>query len=103
MLSLPDPPCTYAIPTRAGAPWSLAIIEYLEELHPQPPMLGSTPLVDARLGAAPFVCGERPTIADCTLWAPLGSARFGEVEIPAHHRHLARWRDRFSGRPGGSV
>jgi glutathione S-transferase len=135
---------------------SLPIIEYLEELHPDPPMIGRTPLerlrvrsaerlvdsgvlqaaalivhstrsplglparpqmaeffrarldealplVDARLAAAPFVCGERPTIADCTLWAALGFARFGEVDIPAHHRHIARWRDDFAQRPGGRV
>ncbi len=135
---------------------SLPIIEYLEELHPDPPMIGRTPLerlrvrsaerlvdggvlqaaalivhstrsplglparpqmaeffrarldealplVDARLAQAPFVCGERPTIADCTLWAALGFARFGEVEIPTHHRHIARWRAEFAGRPGGSV
>ena len=135
---------------------SLAIIEYLEELHPEPPMLGATPLerlrvrsaerlvdwgvlhpvalivhatrsplglpprpemaeffrerldetlplVDARLGAAPFVCGERPTIADCTLWAAQGFASFGGVEIPDRHRHFARWRDEFSRRPGGKV
>lgn len=135
---------------------SLPIIEYLEELHPDPPMLGRTPLerlrvraaerlvdsgvlqavalivhstrsplglparpqmaeffrarldetlplVDARLAAAPFVCGERPTIADCALWAALGFARFGEVEIPDHHRHIARWRAEFADRPGGRV
>jgi glutathione S-transferase len=61
------------------------------------------PLVDARLAAAPFVCGERPTIADCTLWAALGFARFGSVEIPERHRHVARWRADFAKRPGGSV
>jgi glutathione S-transferase len=135
---------------------SLPIIEYLEELHPDPPMLGRTPLerlrvrsaerlvdsgvlfaaalvvhatrsplglpprpemaeffrgrldealplVDAKLAAAPFVCGERPTIADCTLWAGLGFARFGGVEIPERHRHLARWREAFAARPGGRV
>ena len=135
---------------------SLPIVEYLEELHPDPPMIGRTPLerlrvrsaerlvdtgvlqaaamivhatrsplglpprpevaelfrtrldqalplVDARLGAAPFVCGERPTIADCTLWAALGFARFGEVEIPERHRQIARWREEFAKRPGGRV
>jgi len=135
---------------------SLPIVEYLEELHPDPPMLGTTPLerlrvrsterlvdtgvlgpaafvvhatrsplglpprpqmaeffrgrldetlplVDARLAAAPFLCGERPTIADCTLWAALGFARFGGVEIAERHRHLARWREEFARRPGGQV
>ena len=135
---------------------SLPIIEYLEEVYPDPPMIGRTPLerlrvrsaerlvdtgilgpaalvvhatrsplglpprpqmaefhrarldealplVDARLAAAPFVCGDRPTIADCTLWAALGFARFGGVEIPERHRHLARWRQEFAQRPGGRV
>src|SRR5947199_5967833 len=99
---------------------SLAIIQYLEDLHPTPPMIGTTPVerarvrelericelgvlssvgtvfqnshpffagrvkqspeaaengrarfattlkvVDERIGARPFVAGERPTIADC--------------------------------------
>jgi glutathione S-transferase len=135
---------------------SLPIIEYLEELHPDPPMIGRTPrerlrvrsaerlvdtgvlvpaalvvhatrsplgmpprpdmaefyrsrleevlpVVDARLGETAFACGERPTIADCTLWAALGFARFGGVEIPERHRHLARWREEFAQRPGGRV
>src|SRR5262245_31325886 len=105
---------------------SLAIMEYLEELHPEPPMLGTTPLERARIreaericdlgvllavgtifqntspffagrvkqspdaaetargrlaaalkvldrsiGAKPFVAGDRPSIADCTLLAAL--------------------------------
>jgi glutathione S-transferase len=135
---------------------SLPIIEYLEELHPDPPMIGRTPrerlrvrsaerlvdtgvlvpaalvvhatrsplgmpprpdmaefyrsrleevlpAVDAKLGETAFACGERPTIADCTLWAALGFARFGGVEIPERHRHLARWREEFAQRPGGRV
>jgi glutathione S-transferase len=135
---------------------SLPIIEYLEELHPDPPMFGRTPLerlrarsaertidlgvlvpmawvvhatrsplgfpprpevaehfrarldrvlplVDARLEAAPFVCGERPTVADCTLWAALGFGRFGGVEVPERHAAIARWRERFAARPGGRV
>jgi glutathione S-transferase len=101
---------------------SLAIIEYLEELHPEPPMIGSTPveraqtrridricelgvmfrvawivhgtnsplpdvpanpaiaeharaelpeilrILDGEVGTSPFLAGERPTIADCTLF-----------------------------------
>jgi glutathione S-transferase len=35
---------------------SLAIIEYLEELHPQPSMLGSTPLERARVREAERIC-----------------------------------------------
>jgi len=37
-------------------PESLAIIEYLEELHPQPPMIGTAPLERARVRAAERIC-----------------------------------------------
>lgn len=37
-------------------PESLAIIEYLEELHPEPPMLGRTPIERARVRAAERIC-----------------------------------------------
>jgi glutathione S-transferase len=131
---------------------SLAIIEYLEELHPDPPMLGETPLerarvreleriadlgvlirvarivhatrsplglppnpavaeeerralpsvlavLEARIGDAPFLAGQRPTIADCTLFAALRFARFGGVEIDPACERLARWLARFAERP----
>jgi len=35
---------------------SLAIIEYLEELHPDPPMIGRTPLERARVRATERIC-----------------------------------------------
>lgn len=37
-------------------PESLAIIEYFEELHPNPPMIGATPLERARVRALERVC-----------------------------------------------
>lgn len=130
---------------------SLAIIEYLEELHPEPPLIGRDPLerarvrelerlcdlgvllnvgravhatksplgwpprpqvaeqslahlddnlavLDARIGAGPFVAGERVTIADCTLWAALGFAEFGGVAIDPRFAHVAAWRERFAER-----
>jgi glutathione S-transferase len=131
---------------------SLAIIEYLEELHPEPSMLGATPLeraqtrelericdlgvllpiarfihatnsplglpqrpevaeeawesllqnlavLDVRIGEGPFVAGERPTIADCTLWAGFGFARFRGVEPPEGFPSVDAWRERFARRP----
>jgi len=131
---------------------SLAIIEYLEELHPTPSMWGSTPLerararelericesgvlqpiariihathsplglpprpqvaaasqeildkvlpvLDARIGAGPFVAGSRVTVADCTLSAAYGFAEFAEVELDRKHANLAAWRARFRERP----
>lgn len=124
---------------------SLAIIEYLEELFPEPPLIGSEPLERARvreleriaemgvlrsvagivhatnsplglppqpevaaslrralppaLGALdhalsdgrPFLAGDRPTIADCTLQAGLQFGRFRELDVLEGYEHLARW------------
>ena len=124
---------------------SLAIIEYLEELYPEPPLIGSSPeerarvreleriaelgvlrpvaftvhatksplglppvpevaaqfrsllpnglrVLDDRLAdGRPFVAGDRPTIADCTLAAAFQFARLGKVEIDPAFEHLARW------------
>jgi glutathione S-transferase len=132
---------------------SLTIIEYLEELHPKPPMIGSTPLERARVreleriaelgvllsvakiihatnsplglpqepevashfrallatnldvldrrldDGRPFLAGERPSIADCTLAAAFQFGRFGEVEIDASFENLARWDEAFRARP----
>ncbi|MBW2275737.1 MAG: glutathione S-transferase family protein [Deltaproteobacteria bacterium] len=123
---------------------SLAIIEYFEELHPEPPMIGRTPLerarvrelervaelgvlhpiarivhasnsplglppnpevaehfrgvlpaglqlLDTRIGDAPFVAGEAPSIADCTLAAALQFGRFRGIGIDSDYANLARW------------
>lgn len=124
---------------------SLAIIEYLEELYPDPPLIGRDALERARvreleriaewsvlrplaqivhatdsplglppvpeIAAAmrkdlpdawrrlddtlsdgrPFLAGERPSIADCTLAAGLQFGRFRGVEMDPGHEHLARW------------
>jgi glutathione S-transferase len=136
---------------------SLAIIEYFEELHPTPPMIGSSPLERARtrereriaevgvllrvatifqnthpfmagrlkqsadaaenakkvlvgtltaldkmIGAGPFVCGARPTIADCTLWASWEFSQFAGVplnEAAPDAKNVIRWAATFSERP----
>jgi glutathione S-transferase len=131
---------------------SLAIIEYLEELHPDPPMIGTDPLerarvrelertidlgvlgrvariihstrsplgrppneavakeererlpgilryVDGRIGRHPFVMGDRPTIADCTLFAACRFAQFGEVELDPGCENVHRWYRDFQQRP----
>jgi glutathione S-transferase len=124
---------------------SLAIIEYLEECYPHPPLIGQNALdrarvreleriaelgvllpvgriihatnsplglppnpavaehfrhvlpealhfLDVRLSdGRPFVAGDRPTIADCTLAAAFQFARFGKVVIDPSFQHLARW------------
>ncbi len=128
---------------------SLAIIEYLEELYPEPPMIGTTPLerarvrareryielnvtnrlvrlvhatdspiglpanpgiaesertnlpgalgyVDELVGDGPFVMGEHPTIADCTLLAGFNFANFGRLEIHRGYAHLDAWFETFA-------
>ena len=135
---------------------SLCIIDYLEELHPEPPLIGRDPTERARVrelervadlgvllpvgrivhatnsplglppnpevaeyfrsllpGALrfleqrladdrPFLAGDSPTIADCTLQAALQFARFGGVKIDPEFQRLARWdtayRDRATAR-----
>ena len=132
---------------------SLAIIEYLEELHPEPPMIGSDAVSRANVRALerladlgvliavartvhatnsplglpanpavadasramlpdalgvldraladgrPFVAGERPSIADCTLAAALQFARLGKVEIDPAFANVARWDAAYRERP----
>lgn len=136
---------------------SLAIMQYLEELHPEKPMIGTTPLerartrevericeigvlsaigtifqntspmfagrvkqspqavetartrlaanltvLDHKIGDKPFIMGEHPTIADCTLFAAL---RFGEITaspLDRNFRNVARWYDAFAKRPSAA-
>ncbi len=135
---------------------SLAIIELLEELHPEPPMIGRDPLerarvrsleriaevgvlhrvarivhstrsplgwppvpeiaeferkflpkalevLDERVGDQPFLAGDHPTIADCTLYAAFGFGRVGGVEIDPRYERLARWHADFSKRPSAAA
>ena len=134
-------------------PESLAIIEYFEELHPNPPMIGTTPLerarvralerlcelsvlgriavifqnthplfagrlkqsadaaesargalatnlavLDAKIGSNPFVAGDKPTIADCTLLASLQFAEFGQIAIDPALKNVHRWYASFKQR-----
>lgn len=132
---------------------SLAIIEYLEELHPGPPMIGTNPLERAHIreleriaelgvlfsaarvvhstnsplglppspqmvdhftkvldtnlrvledylsDGRPFVAGEVPTIADCTLQAGLQFGRYGKLELDPSFKNLNRWDQAYRDRP----
>ena len=137
---------------------SLAIMEYFEELHPTPPMIGTTPIERARvrqvervcelgvlarvgaifqnthpfmagrlkqsadaaenarnqlqgvlevlngaIGGREFVVGERPTIADCTLYAALEFAEFAQVPIDPALKNVTRWYASFKQRPSASA
>jgi glutathione S-transferase len=137
---------------------SLAIIEYFEELHPTPPMIGTTPLerarvrslerlaelsilgriaaifqnthpfmagrfkqsadaadtartqlaaalkiLDDKIGDRPFVAGERPTIADCTLCAAFEFAEFIQIPMDPANKNVQRWQTNFKKRPSASA
>jgi len=135
---------------------SLAIIEYLEELHPEPPMIGRTPVeraltrriericelgvmtrvarivhntnsplpdrkpnppvadqarqelpevlrvLEAEIGERPFLAGERPSIADCTLFGIWEFGRAFGVEPDPEFERLHRWHAAFLKRPSTS-
>lgn len=134
---------------------SLAIIEYFEDLHPEPSMLGKTPIerarvreaeriielgvlgsigtifqntsplfagrikqvpdaaenaktrlanslkvVDDRLAKSTYAAGEKPSIADCTLFAAVGFAEFAGVPLDAAaYPNIARWHEHWKQRP----
>jgi len=131
---------------------SLAIMELFEELRPDPPMLGRSPIerarsralqriaelgvlapvaqvvhatrspiglppspevaeragaripealgvLDGRLGDRPFLAGDRPTMADCTLYAALAFGRIFDVGLDQKYRNLTRWFAEFGERP----
>ena len=136
-------------------PESRAIMHYFEELHPEPPMIGTTPeerlrvrgiericelgvlsrvaaivqnthrffrgrvdqspavveqankflssslaALDDLIGEQPFVAGDRPTIADCTLYAGLHFARNMDANVDlSEYGNVARWFDEFGKRP----
>jgi len=139
-------------------PESLAIIEYFEELHPTPPMIGTTPVerarvralerlidlnvlqrigtifqnthpfmagrlkqsadaadnargslatalqvVDTAIGNHRFVAGERPTVADCTLFAALEFGEFAGVPLDPAFANVTRWYRAFKERPSASA
>ena len=136
---------------------SLAIMEYFEELHPEKPMIGKTPLerartreveriaeigvlaatgtifqntspffagrvkqsaeaaetarlrlaanltvLDHKIGDKPFVMGDEPTIADCTLLAALKFGDFAGAPLDRGFRNVARWFDAFAQRPSAA-
>jgi len=137
---------------------SLAIMRYLEELHPDPPMFGTTPLerarvceleriaeigvlaatgaifqntspmfagrvkqspeaaetgrmrlannlavLDQKIGDKKFVAGDRPTVADCTLFAALEFGAFVGAAPDPSLRNVGRWYGSFKSRPSASA
>jgi len=136
---------------------SLAIIEYLEDLYPDPPMIGRDPRerarvreaermidigvlmrtarivhnrrsplpgvsgdasvaekererlpailarVDTLIATNTFVMGERPTIADCTLFGALAFGEMFDLPIEPEFSNLHRWYSDFKHRPSARL
>jgi glutathione S-transferase len=83
-----------------GLPPNPAIAAWSRELLPT-----SLQFLDDRLSdGRPFLAGERPCIADCTLAAGLQFGRFGKVELDPGYANLARWDSAYRERgPARSV
>ena len=62
---------------------------------------GNLAILDKRLATAPFVLGDRPTIADISLCAYLyyPAEEFG-FDIAAQHKNIAAWLMRIKALPG---
>ena len=138
---------------------SLAIINYFEELHPEPAMIGSTPeerlhvrmlericelrgmwlvgryanqtspffakrvkqsadeaaialkgahkvlkVLDGYIGDQPFVAGDKPSIADCTLLATLWFAHVMKMPLDLEATpNVLRWNKEFRARPSAKA
>ncbi len=74
-----------------GLPPNPAVAEFYRGVLPD--ALG---VLDERLAdGRPFVAGDRPSIADCTLAAALQFARLRGVELDPALTHLHRWDARY--------
>jgi glutathione S-transferase len=62
---------------------------------------GALAILDKRLGAAPFVLGDAPTIVDISFCGYLyyPAEEFG-FDIPATHKNIAMWLGRMKALPG---
>jgi glutathione S-transferase len=63
----------------------------------------SLKVLDARIAHHPFVAGERPSIADCTLFAGLAFGEFAGVQLDPAHRNVTRWYEAFKQRPSANA
>jgi glutathione S-transferase len=60
-------------------------------------------VIDERIDGNPFVAGERPSIADCTLFAALGFAEFAGITLDPVYGNVTRWYERFKQRPSAAA
>lgn len=78
-----------------GWPPNPGVAEHFGKVLPVALELLDRHLADGR----PFLAGDAPTIADCTLAAALQFARFGEVAVDPGYGNLLRWDRAYRERP----
>jgi glutathione S-transferase len=66
-------------------------------------LAGTLRVLDARMAGKPFVSGEQPTVADCTLFAALEFAAFAGVEVDPALTNVHRWWQAFKQRPSAQA
>lgn len=59
--------------------------------------------MDKTIGEKPFVAGEWPTIADCTLYAAFEHAKRAGIPIDNGYKNLKRWYQSFGRRPSAGA
>jgi glutathione S-transferase len=60
-------------------------------------------VVNGEIGERPFVAGDRPTVADCTLYSTLDFAAKVGLVIPETLRNVLRWQREFAERPSAGA
>ncbi len=66
----------------------------------RPRVMRGLEMLDRRLSTAPFVAGERFTIADITAWLALDFMRVTRIRPPEELESLRRWQAKLADRPG---
>ena len=60
-------------------------------------------VLDDKIGSNPFAAGDKPTIADCTLFAAMAFAEFGQIPIDGSLKNVHRWYESFKQRPSAAA
>lgn len=60
-------------------------------------------LDEALADGRPFLAGEHPTLADCTLAAAFQFGRFGKLDLGPAYANLARWDRAYRERPAAQT
>ena len=85
----------HATDSPLGLPPNPGVAEHFRAALPAGLQLLDDRLADGR----PFLMGEQPTVADCTLAAGLQFGRFGKIGVDPTYTHLCRWNDHYRERP----